>query len=552
MSLKEKYKGIIDNAIKAIHERTFYAQYPEHPKAYGEDAPQKGMDAFKNMLNQKFEELQQGDSDNWIGEEASPYTNEDLNIKYPAYSVDTLIGNAQQVKKAWKKVSPADRAAILVDSLEKIKERFFDIAYATMHTSGQSFIMSFQASGPHSNDRALEAIALGYQELTRFPEKQTWVKPMGKFEIKMDKQYRAVPKGIGLVVGCSTFPVWNSVPGIYASLVTGNPVIVKPHPKAVLPIAIVVAEIQKSLKKEGFDPKIVQLAVDESKNLITKKLAEHEAVKLIDYTGSSSFGDYLEGIPGKHVFTEKAGVNSVILDSVEKLDDVLSNLAFSVSLYSGQMCTAPQNFFIPSTGVKEGDSTVSYEEVVEKLKGHISGLSTNPKMGPGTLGAIQNENTAERVRNAKSIGGKTILESQQVKNEEFDNARVYSPTIIEVDASQNDIFEHELFGPIVLVIKTESTDQSIELAKQMAIKKGAITCAAYTTDADTEEKIYEEMEEAATPVSMNLTGFIWVNQHAAFSDFHVTGGNPAGNASFTNPEYVTRRFTWVGHRKVVK
>jgi hypothetical protein len=50
---------------------------------------------------------------------------------------------------------------------------------------------------------------------------------------------------------------------------------------------------------------------------------------------------------------------------------------------------------------------------------------------------------------------------------------------------------------------------------------------------------------------MNLTGFIWVNQHAAFSDFHVTGGNPAGNASFTDPGFVNRRYVWVGHRKLV-
>ena len=59
------------------------------------------------------------------------------------------------------------------------------------------------------------------------------------------------------------------------------------------------------------------------------------------------------------------------------------------------------------------------------------------------------------------------------------------------------------------------------------------------------------MALAATPGSFNLTGGIYLNQNAAFSDFHVTGGNPSGNASYTNPEYVTRRFTWVGHREPV-
>ena len=75
---------------------------------------------------------------------------------------------------------------------------------------------------------------------------------------------------------------------------------------------------------------------------------------------------------------------------------------------------------------------------------------------------------------------------------------------------------------------------------------------ALTTDPAVREKIADEMSLAATPVSYNLTGGIYMNQNAAFSDFHVTGGNPAGNASFTNPEYVSKRFTWVGHREPVK
>jgi acyl-CoA reductase-like NAD-dependent aldehyde dehydrogenase len=170
---------------------------------------------------------------------------------------------------------------------------------------------------------------------------------MGKYNIQLNKEWRAVPKGISLVVGCSTFPTWNSVTGIYGSLMTGNPVIVKPHPGSILPIAIVVAEIQKVLSENNLDPNICQLAPDTFDNMITKQLAEHPEVKLIDFTGNSIFGSYLEALPGKVVFTEKTGVNSVILDSVADIDKAAANLAFSVNLYSGQMCTAPQNFYIP-------------------------------------------------------------------------------------------------------------------------------------------------------------------------------------------------------------
>lgn len=541
------YKEIIDNAVKAIHERTFFAQYPESPKAYGEEAPAIGLEAYKNQLNKPFDGLLQQNPTAWIGEEVSPYTMLPLGVTYPVFDIDTLIVRAGRASAEWKNKSADERAAVLVAALEAVKNRFYEIAYATQHTTGQSFVMSFQASGPHANDRALEAVAMGYEELSRFPQEIIWEKPAGKVNLKLQKKYKAIPKGIGLIIGCSTFPTWNTVPGLFATLITGNTAIVKPHPKSVYPIAIVVTEIQKALQAAGIDPNVCQLAVDSSDNLITKKLAENPLVKLIDYTGGSAFGDYVESLPGKTTFTEKAGVNSVILDSVTDMKAVSQNLAFAVSLYSGQMCTAPQNFFIPKNGIKTAEGILSYEETVAALVGAIKGLTTHPQMGAGTLGAIQNETTLKRVNSVKDIAN-IVLAPVAIENAEFPTARTSTPIVLEVDAKDFGIYENELFGPIVLIIKTNDTNQSIDLAKAMAQKHGAITCAAYTTDSKVAATIEEEMETAFVPVSFNLTGGIFVNQHATFSDFHVTGGNPAGNASFTNPEYINKRFVWVGHR----
>lgn len=358
--------------------------------------------------------------------------------------------------------------------------------------------------------------------------------------------------GVGVVIGCSTFPTWNSVTGIYASLMTGNSVIVKPHPGAILPIAIVVAGIQQVLTDNGLSADICQLAVDTFDAPVTRGLAEHPSVKIIDYTGNSVFGSYLESLPGKRVFTEKTGVNSVILDSVEDIDKVAANLAFSLCLYSGQMCTAPQNFFIPSSGVKTPSGQLSFDEVAQKLVDNINGLVDNPKAGPFVLGAIQNSKTCARVTSAESLPGKVWLRSRKLENPQFKNARVQTPVVLEVDASNRELFSKELFGPIALLIKTRDTEESIALAKDLAMNHGAISCGAYTTDQQVRDRIIDQMSLAATPVSINLTGAIYLNQNAAFSDFHVTGGNPAGNASFTNPDYVNRRFTWVGHREPVK
>ena len=546
-----KHQATLDAAVQALHGRTFFAAFPENPspEIYGADADAQGRARFAALRGQPFDELRQGPPAAWVGQEESPYEQQPLGVTYPYYAPATLVANAEQAFGEWRKLKPALRAALLTEALEGMKNRFFEIAYATMHTTGQAYLMAFQASGPHAADRALEAIAAGYEEQTRFPEETNWEKPMGKYSIRLHKTWRAVPKGVSLVIGCSTFPTWNTVPGMFASLVTGNPTIIKPHPKAVLPIAIVVAEVQKVLAGYGLNPAICQLAVDADDHLIATELAESPAVKLIDYTGGAAFGEYVESLKGKTVFTEKTGVNSVILDSCDDLDKVAQNLAFSVSLYSGQMCTAPQNFFIPETGMLVGETLVPYEEVVQKIAAAVISLVTNPKAGPHVLGAIQNAATYERVQQLAFDGGRSILAHGTVDNPLFQNARTCSPSIHEIGSDKVEQFSQELFGPIVLVIKTRSTQESIRLAAQLAREHGAISCGAYTTNRAIKEQVMDEMGLAGTPVSFNLTGGIYLNQSAGFSDFHVTGGNPAGNASFTNPEFVIKRFTWVGFRE---
>ncbi len=550
ISLFDKHKYKITEAKDAISKRYFYAAYPENPKAYPEDGDTKGKTAFANSMNNDFKELLQGDSENYIGEEVSPYLQVGIGVRYPSFTTETLISNAQKAFAEWRNIDINKRAGILVESLERIKERFFEIAYATMHTTGQSFMMSFQASGPHANDRAMEAIAQGMIELQRYPENVEWKKNLGKYDLVLHKNWKPVPKGLALVIGCSTFPTWNSVPGLYASLITGNAVIVKPHPKAILPIAIVVAEIQKVLEENGIDPKVCQLAVDTVKNPITKVLAEHPAIKLIDYTGSTIFGKYIESIPNKTVFTENAGVNSIILHSTNDLKATMQNIAFSISLYSGQMCTAPQNFFIPENGIETPHGTIPYDEIAKALVEAINGIVNNPKAGPPTLGAIQSDATLTRSQNAASLGGKVLLSSSTIKNEEFEHARTASPSLIELNASDLEIYKTEQFGPIAFLIKCKDIHESIDKAQMMAAEHGAITCLAFCTNDEIKQQITDAMNSVYTPVSFNFSGAAFVNQHAAFSDFHVTGGNPSGNATFTNSEYINRRFIWVGNREM--
>ena len=131
----------------------------------------------------------------------------------------------------------------------------------------------------------------------------------------------------------------------------------------------------------------------------------------------------------------------------------------------------------------------------------------------------------------------------------FAGARSHAPALIEVPADRPDTYLKEMFGPIVFLIRTADSAESIRLAARSAATVGAITFAAYTTDSAMMDDIEDALLPVGAPVSFNLTGPIWVNQAATFSDFHVTGGNPAGNASLVDPAFIVRRFFIAGSRR---
>ena len=208
---------------------------PEIPsgKIYGETAREDGAAGFAALRDSRLE-LPGHPGGDWIGAEVSPFGGA-LGITYPAADAATLITAAQAAAPALAEAAPETRVGACLEALARLNRDSFLMGNAVMHTTGQPFAMAFQAGGPHAQDRGLEAVAMAWDEMTRFAPAARWDKPQGKAApIVLEKHWTLVPAGIALAIGCNTFPTWNSYSGIFASLATGNPVIVKPHPAAVL------------------------------------------------------------------------------------------------------------------------------------------------------------------------------------------------------------------------------------------------------------------------------------------------------------------------------
>lgn len=554
----ERHQDLLSQAVDAISRRDHWSPYPEVPstKFYGESAGAEGKAAFDAYLGQPFALPHAAGTvtgTGAVGQEQSPY-GFPLGIRYRAVDPDTLLASMAKAAVAWRAAGPQAWAGVALEILHRLNRRSFEIAHATMHTTGQSFVMAFQAGGPHAQDRGLEAVAWAWRQIGLVPERSTWEKPQGKHApLRMEKRFRIVPRGTALVIGCCTFPTWNSYPGLFASLATGNTVIVKPHPGAILPLAITVAIARDVLHEAGFDPDVVTLAAHDHGDDLPATLAVRDEVKIVDFTGSAANGDWLEkNARQAQVYTEKAGVNQVIVDATDDLPGMARNLAFSLALYSGQMCTAPQNIYIPKDGIATADGHASFDAVAGAIGAALEALTADAAKAVDVTGALQNDGVLERLDKAHGLG-EVVVASRALEHPQFPGARIRTPLLLKLrardeEAQEDSVFMREHFGPIAFVIAVDDTAHALALASKAVRTHGALTLSLYARDAGLIEQVRGVAEDAGVALSINLTGGVFVNQSAAFSDFHGTGANPAANACLTDAAFVASRFRVVQSR----
>ena len=551
-ALYQKHRETLARAIDACNNRYAWTAYPESPssKIWGQEPPVAGKARFDALLGTDYP-LQQPGEVGRTGAEVSPYTGEPLGISYPKMDTNRLYEAIALAMPQWRDAAPETRIGVCLEILDRCAGQLFENAHATMHTSGQSYIMAFAGSGANALDRGLEALAYASKAMADVPATAEWERQFGKAgTAKLSKQYRIMPRGVGVVICCATFPLWNGYPALCASLATGNPVVLKPHPAAILPVALLTTVAREVLAEQGFDPNLVSMVADTREEPATLPLLEHPMTAIVDFTGSPRFGQWIERhCADKLVYTETAGCNSVVIESCADLEPVAAAIAHSLCQASAQMCTSVQNIHVPAGGIAVGNGHASFDEVSAALVAAVDKHLANPQVLCGTLVDDAILTTIERHRGLASEHGRLLRDSAPLDYADFPRARTASPLMLEVTEAARDIYRDEIFGPVSFVIKSESADQCLRDATTNARECGAITSHVYSTDEAFLDKAEQAYNNAGASVACNLVGMP-INFAAAYSDYHVTGLNPAGNACLADLAFVASRFRIVQSKRM--
>ncbi|WP_328476226.1 aldehyde dehydrogenase family protein [Streptomyces sp. NBC_00377] len=481
----ERHRELLHQAVRAVATGERCAPFTQTTWRGAADAGMRSSrtaaKVFASLLGRPFDLGQPGELGR-VATESSPYGLA-MGIAYPRCDPAALVAAAGRATAGWRVAGLHHRAGLVVEMLRRLNTRSHELALAVHHTTGQPLPAAYRAAGPCAQDRALEAVAHAFAESERVP-----------LELRREETRRRgqpltvcgtstlVPRGVSLLIGCPDYPLWNGYPGLFTSLVTGNPVIVAPHPRSVLPLAITVRIAREVFAEAGQDPDVVSLAVAEPDQRLHQRLAVEPAVRIVDFTGSGRFASWLRQHAGQAaVFATRTGLNTLIVDSTDDYQGLLGGLALALCRCSGTARTTPQNILVPASGFDTDEGPKSLRQFGADLGEAVDRLLARPARVSRLLGALAGDEVPAAIEEAARYGT-VVHASQPLSLPGHPVVDVRSPLIVRLGVRSERVYTREWPGPVAFLVGTESTAHSLALFRGTVGRHGALFAAVHSTD----------------------------------------------------------------------
>ncbi|AXE33296.1 aldehyde dehydrogenase family protein [Chromobacterium phragmitis] len=476
------------------------------------------------------------------GGECSPY-GPMLNIRYSVETFASQADKALSAMRVWASLPHTVRSSVLLECVSRLHAQTELFTQVGMHISGHSLLMAYHANAIHAQARAIESIA--HLDKLQSESRLNVEAPLQDTHNrrKLRRQFSTHPVGLSLIYTERTLPTWNGYASIFASLAAGCPVIVLPHPGAVLPLALTIQIIRDTLREAGLPPDILQMnASPDSQE--RRAAAQHPAVRLIDYSGRRDFANWLHTNAGQaRVLAQTGGSSPVILHSTDDYHGLIRNLAFGLCSYSGQLCTSPRRLHLSTLGIDTPLGTIAPEQFGQDLTSAIDQLLDEQPAPSQLLGAIVNVQHYEHALHIPQERASQILRlGGPVEWPQESAARALSPTLLLIPPSSSDAAQDELPPPITPIYVHSNWQMLLDATKEQIVREHALGIALYAMDTHVVEEVERLAFEHDSLLSVNFCGSYYPSQCSIFADIH--GGKDPYNSGFNTPQFYSGRLKW--------
>jgi acyl-CoA reductase-like NAD-dependent aldehyde dehydrogenase len=357
--------------------------------------------------------------------------------------------SSQAAFKTWSRVGPTERRRLLLAAADVLESKMATFCSVMAQEIGASQLWAQFNVGASAN-LLREAAAL-----------TTQIKGETIPTDKANTLSMTLRQPVGAVLSIVPWngPVVLGARAIAYPLACGNTVIFKGSENSPRTHEL----LAESFYEAGFPPGVLNFIISapEDASAVTEALISHDALRRINFTGSTKVGRMIAQTSARHLkrcLLELGGkAPFIVLDDAD-LDGAVNAAVFGAFLYQGQICMSTERFVV--------DETIA-DRFVEMFAARVSTLETgNPVSSPAcVIGPMISQGSVQRINqlldDAVSKGAKIVAGG-------LAEQALMGATLVDHVSSAMDIYDEETFGPVTTVVRVKGSEQALAVANDTA------------------------------------------------------------------------------------
>jgi malonate-semialdehyde dehydrogenase (acetylating)/methylmalonate-semialdehyde dehydrogenase len=443
--------------------------------------------------------------------------------------IDVAVRAAQDAFPAWKDTSLAKRTSIMFAFRQLLDQRKGELAEIITTEHGK--VVS-DALGEITRGLEVVDFACGLPHLLKGEYSENASTSIDVYSLKQ-------PLGVVGIISPFNFPAMVPMWFFPVALAAGNTVVVKPSekdPSAAMWVA-------KLLKEAGLPDGVFNVVHGDK--VAVDGLLTHPLVKSISFVGSTPIAQYIYETSAKHGKRVQAlgGAKNHMLVLPDADLDLVADSAVNAGFGSaGERCMA--------ISVVVAVEPVA-DPLIEKIKQRMATIKVGDGRRACDMGPLVTRQHRDKVASyidiAKNDGAVVVVDGRDVNPD--GDARGYwlGPTLIDKVPTSSKVYQDEIFGPVLSVVRVSSYDEGLKLINSSQFGNGT---AIFTNDGGAARRFQHEVEVGMigvnVPIPVPVAYFSFGGwKHSLFGDSRAHGEE--GFRFFTQTKVITSRWLDPSH-----
>jgi RHH-type proline utilization regulon transcriptional repressor/proline dehydrogenase/delta 1-pyrroline-5-carboxylate dehydrogenase len=339
-------------------------------------------------------------------------------------------------------------------------------------------------------------------------------------ELSRDSRVSAAPRGVVVITPPWNFPLAIGLGGVFAALVAGNAVILKPA----LETPLVAQRACELLWDAGVPEPLLQFVVCEDR--VGSQLIVDRRTSAVVLTGATSTARLFHRLrPDLHLLAETGGKNALIVSAMSDREQAIQDILASAFGHAGQKCSALSQLILEREVYADPGFRRSLEDAARSLK-----VGSAWELDSFVTPLIQPPSELQRRALTELAPGESWLLEPQI---DAHNPRLVSPGIKLGVARGSPSHRTELFCPLLSVLQAADLEQAINIANDTVY---GLTAGIHSLDEREQEYFIERMQAGNLYVNRKITGAIVRRQ--PFGGWKESSFGPGAKAG--GPSYVAQ------------